>query len=131
MDVYCISLEKYNDNWPRILGRLKEVGFTNAQIFPAVIGSNFKNLNSPEVLKYGPPENFISIWTLYTLKNNIPRKCHEQIPRWGGIGCTLSHITLWETLLNSKNDRMLIFEDDIGKFTKNFQQKFQLFFYQY
>ena len=73
MDVYCISLEKYKDNWPSILEKLNAVGFTNAQIFPGVIGSNFKNLNSIEVIKYGPPENFISIWTLYNLKNNISR----------------------------------------------------------
>lgn len=125
MDVYCISLEKNKSKWPTILEKLKSVGFDNAQIFQAVNGKNFENPESEEVHKYGSPESFITTWTLYNLKNNISRKFHEQIPSWGAIGCSLSHATIWQNLLESSNDRALIFEDDVGKFDKNFKKLFQ------
>ena len=125
MDVYCISLEKNKSKWPSIISSLNNVGFSNAQIFPAINGKNFQNPNSEEVQKYGPPESFISTWTLYNLKNNITRKFHEQIPSWGGIGCALSHAAIWQILLESPNDRVLIFEDDVSKFAPNFQKLFQ------
>ena len=42
----------------------------------------------------------------------------------GAIGCSLSHITLWNKLLNSKNNKhILILEDDVI-ISKNFWKKY-------
>ena len=127
MEVYCISLEKNKDKWPNILKLLNNNGFNNAQIFHAILGSQFEDDNSPEVEKYGKADTFISTWALYNLKYNLERRCHEQLGSWNAVGCYLSHILLWNQLLKNETiDRMLIFEDDIT-FENNFIDRYQTY----
>ncbi len=48
-----------------------------------------------------------------SLKNKR-RRFHYELPTVGAVGCYLSHIKTWKTIINNNiNDNSLIFEDDI------------------
>lgn len=110
--------------WPELLRKIKSNGFENVQIFPGIIGKNLPIPGTKEWETYGDPKTYMSIWAYHILSNNEGRRCHEQFPSWGAVGCYLSHLTLWKQLLAGPNDRVLIFEDDIV-FRKNFKQNYE------
>lgn len=111
--VYCISLHKNNDKWDNLLKTITDNGFPNCVIFEGINGSqySFENL-----------ENIIGIWQRYILKNNIMRTNHEQFNSWGGLGCYLSHIGIWQDAKDNGYKKILILEDDIT-FSENFSEK--------
>ena len=115
MEVYCISLEKNKDNWPKLIKNISENGFPNVQIFKAVYGKDLKETNDTDI---------ISTWALYQLLNNIERKCHAQLGTWGAVGCYLSHISIWQKMVEQKIEKCLIFEDDV-EFENDFKEKFK------
>jgi len=51
-------------------------------------------------------------YTVYTIENG--RNTDSEISSYGAIGCYLSHLTLWEKLVNSDDDMFLICEDDLS-----------------
>ena len=124
-NVYCISLQKHKSEWSSILENIKSAGFVNPRIFEAVNGGDLSEETKKDIT---------TPWTYYFLRNKLPRKYHAQPTSWGAIGCSLSHISLWEMLAQSTNEYMIIFEDDI-KFNDNFDfssivfpDSFDLFF---
>jgi GR25 family glycosyltransferase involved in LPS biosynthesis len=48
----------------------------------------------------------------YNIMNNT-RRSHDLLDSIGGVGCALSHITLWQNLLKSNDNVFLIVEDDL------------------
>lgn len=101
MEAYCISQEKFKNKWNETLVNIRENGFPGVKIFPAVEGSEQKN------------NQLLSVWARYNLLNGIYRKCHEQFTTWGSVGCYLSHVSLWQYMVNKNLDKMAIFEDDV------------------
>lgn len=96
--VWVINLERSKDRRSLMEARLNPLRL-NYEIIPAVDG---EKLSDQDLLKYS--ENLT--------KKNIGRGL---VP--GEIGAALSHIRLWERLLQSEYDCVLILEDDaiIGK----------------
>lgn len=104
MDVYCISLETHRDEWTNIQKGITQAGFLNPVIFPAING--YKLTDEVKQLVVSP-------WGYYCLENGLPRRYHAQLSSWGAVGCSMSHISLWQKLVNSSSDYMIIFEDDV------------------
>jgi GR25 family glycosyltransferase involved in LPS biosynthesis len=48
----------------------------------------------------------------YNIMNNT-RRSHDLLDSIGGVGCALSHITLWQNLLKSNDNVFFIVEDDL------------------
>lgn len=99
---FIINLDTCPEKWHKSSTLLKSIGL-NPQRFPAVYGksidpSYLQSITHPSVD--------------YTIKRG--RSTDEQIQGLGAIGCYLSHVKLWEMLLESKNEMFLIFEDDLN-----------------
>lgn len=109
---YCISLNKNKHAWSDILKYIKSFGFDDIEIFKAVDGS---------ALDY-EMKHMLTPWTYYMITQKIPRKYHSQLPSKGAIGCYLSHVSIWQELVNSREEYAIIFEDDIV-FTKTFNSE--------
>jgi GR25 family glycosyltransferase involved in LPS biosynthesis len=96
---YVMNLDSRPDRWA--LFNQIDLGLPNLQRFPAIK---------------------VSMETLFTRKDisestkirifGRVRRSHEEIDSYGGIGCSLGHITLWKDLLESNASHMAIFEDD-------------------
>lgn len=99
----CISLERNKHAWSDILKYIKSFGFNDVEIFKAVDGSKIES----------EMENLLSPWSYHVITQKIPRKYHAQLPSKGAVGCYLSHIEIWQELVNSKEEYAVIFEDDI------------------
>ena len=110
--VYCISLKKNEANWDNLLSTISNQGFPNPVIFEGILGSLYKN-NDGSVL---------GVWQEYILKNNLDRNNHEHFSTWGGVGCYMSHVSIWQDVKKNNYKKVLIFEDDIefsGDFVKS------------
>lgn len=101
MEAYCISQEKFRDKWDGILENIGRNGFPGVKIFPAIEGVEQRN------------NQLLSLWARYNLLNKIHRKNHEQFTTWGSVGCYLSHVSLWQYIVNKNVDKMAVFEDDV------------------
>lgn len=98
---FIINLDTCPEKWQKSSSLLKSIGLT-PQRFPAVYGKSI----DPSYL-----QSIIHPSVDYTIKHG--RSTDDQIQGLGAIGCYLSHLKLWEMLLESKNEMFLIFEDDL------------------
>lgn len=106
---YVINLDQNKNKWFKTKEILNQLGI-NPERFSAVYG---KNLDNSFINNITNPSVY------YSITNE--RSVDEQIGTLGGIGCYLSHIKLWQKLINSsEQESYLIFEDDIDelKFSK-------------
>jgi GR25 family glycosyltransferase involved in LPS biosynthesis len=90
-NVYVINLAQHTERWTQAVKELGKFGVTPTR-FEGIYG---KNLTEKEI------------------KEKTTGICRNMICNYGTIGCFLSHITLWEKLVqDSYNDFYLILEDD-------------------
>jgi GR25 family glycosyltransferase involved in LPS biosynthesis len=134
MKSFCISLEKQRDNWPELKKYFTENGVTDINMFSAIngkeLGKYFENpkienisQNTMDLIKKsGGLEKLVSTWGLYHLFNSTKRRDHAQLGSWGAVGCSLSHISIWEKIVEENLEMALIFEDDID-FKSDFKDK--------
>ena len=104
MKGYIINLKKDEKKLKKCLDNLKFLKESiQLERFEAVYGKEL----DPEYLK-----NNVHPYVQYTIKNG--RNTDSDIGSLGAIGCSLSHISLWEKISNdtSGEDMFLIFEDD-------------------
>lgn len=99
---FVINLDTCPEKWQTSSSLLKSIGLS-PQRFPAVYGksidpSYLQSITHPSVD--------------YSIKRG--RSTDEQIQGLGAIGCYLSHLKLWEMLVESKNEMFFIFEDDLN-----------------
>lgn len=90
----------------------------NSNIFEAV---DRKNLNPIEINKY--------IEKGFLTKKYVDRVFRNQ-KNLGAVGCTLSHMTLWQKLINSDDKYYIIIEDDTNlmpNFIENMKKIFKDF----
>lgn len=105
---YVINLDQNKNKWFKTKKTLNILGI-NPQRFSAVYG---KNLDNNFINNITDPSVYYSI--------TYGRSTDEQISGLGAIGCYLSHIKLWQNLINSQTQNaILIFEDDIDVDIKN------------
>lgn len=97
--LYYISFKKNTS----LENHLKENGFKNINHFQAIDGRKFKPL---ELLE----KNMITIRTYNDLIYG--REQHSGIPTLGGIGCTLSHRSLWKLCIDKNLPYITIVEED-------------------
>ena len=98
---YCINLDRRPDRWNQFNSQPTLKEFTNLQRFSAVDGSTLDVLNDTR----------ISVHTRQNIFRKYRRSDYE-INTAGAIGASLSHFTLWQKLLDSDADYMVVFEDD-------------------
>ncbi len=97
---YCITLDRRPDRWQRFMSQTVAAGL-QVKRWSAVDGQTI-NVETDERI------------SVFTKRNIIEktRRSHEELDSIGGIGCALSHISLWKKLIDSKDEYMLIMEDD-------------------
>lgn len=97
---FCITLERRQDRWRRFQDQSGIDGL-DVKRFVGVDGKTI------DVVK----DDRISIGA----KRNIlakTRRSHEELDSVGGVGCALSHIAIWQWMVNNNQELCLIFEDD-------------------
>lgn len=98
-----VNLDRRPDRWMDCSEKLNKAGLKLFGRFSAVDGTKLRLTN----------------YIKHLFRNN------DFNYRKGVVGCALSHIELWKTLVNSKNDYMIILEDDI-ELVDNFKEKLNL-----
>lgn len=104
MQVFCINLKERPDRWERFA---KQPGVDRiAQRYPF---QRFEGINGK--LLDIKNDDRVSLRT----KRNIlyqKRRDHEDLDTPGGVGCYLSHYSVWKRFLDSDKEKVLILEDD-------------------
>jgi GR25 family glycosyltransferase involved in LPS biosynthesis len=99
---FCITLERRSDRWKRFVDQYGvSQGFPHLRRFLGVDGKELDVIS----------DNRIAIPT----KRNIiikERRSHEEIDSLGAVGCALSHIAIWQWMVDNKEPLVLVFEDD-------------------
>lgn len=107
---FCITLERRADRWKRFQDQLG----INALSVKRFIGVDGKTLNLDT-------EDRVATLTKRNIKTKT-RRSHEELDSIGGVGCALSHIAVWQWMVDNQQDVCLIFEDD-AKVPPDFVQK--------
>ena len=97
---YCITLERRPDRWRRFQDQ-SGINGLDLHKFLSVDGKTIDVKN----------DDRIAVCT----KRNIltkTRRSHEELDSVGGVGCALSHIAIWQWMVNNNQELCLIFEDD-------------------
>lgn len=97
---FCITLERRLDRWKRFQ---TQPGLESLAV-KRFLGVDGKTLNLQT-------EDRVSTMT----KRNIvtkSRRSHEELNSIGGVGCALSHIAVWQWMVDNQAPLCLIFEDD-------------------
>lgn len=97
---FCITLDRRPDRWKRFQDQpgIKGLDITR---FKAVDGKTIDITNDDRIA--------------LSTKRNILRKyrrSHEELDSVGGVGCALSHIAVWQWMVDNNQETVLIFEDD-------------------
>ena len=97
---YCITLERRPDRWKRFQDQSGIQGMDMRRF----LGVDGKKVDIQK-------DNRIALST----KRNILKKyrrSHEELDSVGGVGCALSHIAVWEWMVDNNQEIAVIFEDD-------------------
>ena len=92
---YIINLDKSKLRLENILPLVKDLGFNYSRI-PAVNGSILSDDDKNKIVDFSSYSKYMG-----------------KYPKNGTIGCSLSHIKLWEEFLQSEAKYALVFEDDV------------------
>jgi len=105
---FCINMERRLDRWQEFSAQQGVQEMPNVKRFIAVDGSKIDIMNDSRI-------------PLYTKKNikNKTRRAHEELSTVGGVGCALSHIGIWEWIVQNQASITLVLEDD-AKIPANF-----------
>ena len=100
---YVINLDKNIEKYSEIKTKFKTLNITNIQRFSAIYG---KDLDEKYI------DNITNPYVQYIIHHG--RFTDSDIGSYGAIGCYISHVKLWEMLLNVKQnqDMFLVLEDD-------------------
>lgn len=97
---FCITLKRRPDRWKRF------------QDHPGTRPLSIKRFLGID----GKTIDVTSDHRIATLaKRNIithSRRSHEELDSIGGIGCALSHIAVWQWMVDHQEEKCLVFEDD-------------------
>lgn len=97
---FCITLERRKDRWHRFQDQPGLEGL-EVKRFLGVDGKTIDVKSDPRIATI--------------TKRNIltsTRRSHEEIDTVGAVGCSLSHIALWQWMVDNDQEVVLVFEDD-------------------
>lgn len=97
---FCITLERRQDRWRRFQDQSGIDGL-NLKRFTGVDGKTI------DITK----DDRVALCTKRNILANI-RRSHEELDSVGGVGCALSHIAVWQWMVDNNQEVCLIFEDD-------------------
>ena len=97
---FCITLERRKDRWKRFQDQ-PGIGPLTVKRFIGVDG------NTLDIKK----ETRITTLTKRNILRNS-RRSHEELDSAGGVGCALSHIALWQWMVDNQQELCLVMEDD-------------------
>ena len=97
---FCITLERRQDRWRRF------------QDQPGIQGLDLKRFLGVDgkTLDWKKDDRIATL-----TKRNIAtktRRSHEELDSIGGVGCALSHIAVWQWMVDQNQPLCLVFEDD-------------------
>lgn len=97
---FCITLERRQDRWRRFQDQSGIDGL-NLKRFMGVDGKTIDIKTDDRV-------------ALCTKRNILAktRRSHEELDSVGGVGCALSHIAVWQWMVDNNQETCLVFEDD-------------------
>ena len=98
---FCITLERRTDRWKRFQDQPGSRNLPHIKRFLGIDGKTLDVRNDERI-------------ALATKRNVLAkvRRSHEELDSAGGVGCALSHIAIWQWLVASEHDKVLVFEDD-------------------
>ena len=102
--VYCINLKHRPDRWDRFSKQPELATLTGQYSFERFEGVNGSALDITK-------DERISLRTKRNIREHI-RRDHEELDSAGGVGCYLSHTTLWKKFLERPEAYGIVFEDD-------------------
>ena len=107
----CIALRRRSDRWSKFISQPAYKTLPKLERFDAVDGQTIDVKTDSRIL-------------VSTKRNilNKQRRSHEELDTKGGVGCALSHIGIWQMMVQRQIPIMLIIEDD-AKIPNNFVQK--------
>lgn len=103
-DTYVINMKKNKDrliNFNNYYNK-SDISFKKINVFSAVVGTQLN------IVDYITP---LAYKQLLELEKTKKRKYHYELSR-GGVGCYLSHISIYKKIVKSNADYGIIFEDD-------------------
>jgi len=115
--VYCINLKHRVDRWNRFSSQPELDVLKQSYEVERFEGINGSAINIQK-------DERISLRTKRNIKDNI-RRDHEELDSAGGVGCYLSHTTIWKKFLERSEPYAMILEDDVvlePGFTAKFQR---------
>jgi len=99
LPIAVVNLAHRTDKWQAVSSRMAAVGLNKLIKVPAIEGGKL-SLGAIAPLLAQPPELI-----------ELPPTSHFALTR-PAIGCFLSHVAIWQRMIEHKLPRMLIFEDD-------------------
>jgi hypothetical protein len=115
--VYCINLKHRKDRWDRFSAQPELAVLKQSYELERFEGINGSAINIQK-------DERISLRTKRNIKDNTRRE-HVDLDSAGGVGCYLSHTTIWKKFLERSEPYAMILEDDISLdpgFTAKFQR---------
>lgn len=97
---FCITLERRQDRWRRFQDQSGIDGM-NIKRFLGVDGKTI------DIRK----DDRVALCTKRNILANI-RRSHEELDSVGGVGCALSHIAVWQWMVDNNQEVCVVFEDD-------------------
>ena len=97
----CISLKRREDRWTKFRGQPAARELPNLQRHEATDGKTLDIATDKRIL-------------LSTKRNILKKKrrSHEELDSPGGVGCALSHIAIWQLMVQRQIPTLLVIEDD-------------------
>jgi glycosyl transferase family 25 len=97
----CISLRRREDRWSSFISQPAFKTLPRLERFDAIDGKTIDIINDKRIL-------------LSTKRNilNKQRRSHEELDSPGGVGCALSHIGIWQMMVQRQIPLLLVMEDD-------------------
>lgn len=97
---FCITLERRQDRWRRF----QDQSGINQLDLKRFLGVDGKTI---DVRK----DDRVALCTKRNILAKI-RRSHEELDSVGGVGCALSHIAVWQWMVDNNQEVCLVFEDD-------------------
>jgi len=94
----CITLERRPDRWKRFQDQSGSFHVTR------FLGVDGKKIDIDS-------DQRVATLTKRNIKSHT-RRAHEELDSIGGVGCALSHIAVWQRMVDLNQELCLVFEDD-------------------